>query len=80
MDFDTTEAAAAEWSQSHKHFQLVFADKSESRLYFTCSLQIPSFFIGIPVSKDDSWVSVCDCNPGIPNSWIGGFPIPGFEC
>jgi len=58
MNFDTAEVAAAEWLQSHTDFQLVFADKSESRLYFSCSLQIPSFFVVCPASKDDSWVSV----------------------
>jgi len=62
MNFDTVEAAALKWLESHKDFQLVFADKSESRLQFSCSrLQFSSFFIVCPYSVDGNWVRVQTC-------------------
>jgi len=58
MNFDTAKAAAAKWLESHKDFQLMFADKSENRLQFTCSrLRYYSFFVICPTSVDGSWVS-----------------------
>jgi len=60
MNFEATEAAAANWLESHEDFQLVYADKSERRLQFTCSrLRFPSFFIVSPASVDGNWVGIC---------------------
>jgi len=63
MNFDTTEAAAAQWMESHEDFQLLYADKSENQLQFACSrLRFPSFFIVCPSSVDGNWVCVVNKN------------------
>jgi len=59
MNFNTVESAAVVWLESHKDFQLVFADRSESRLQFSCSQsQLCSFFIICPASVDGNWVCI----------------------
>jgi len=57
MIFDKAEASACEWLESHKDYQLVFADKTECRLQFSCSgPQFSSFFLVCPASDDGNWV------------------------